>query len=271
MGLWELFKSKSDKELTEKAKTLIPRLIDTIHSNTILTLAIKATHRETFYQAEDAKDKTRVVDKSKEQSTTARDLMTKLRIDTELKAVEDRKHLLNKLLEETKEPALKQLLTGLNSIADEAEFELNILKAADDLEIRDVFCEIACFYLHFVDRYAYKVLGEKKRNVFIDTLFAEFPKALLRIFGKENAKWIDRVFTTLLDSRITQYSNYKKLIAEQNESEKDTLLWEFGKIVAEEVGMPKNPIFILQLTTIILESLEPLKLRDLLKGLAKET
>ncbi len=102
-------------------------------------------------------------------------------------------------------------------------------KALSDLAMEEL---VLC--LHVLDRLVSTKFGPQKRAVFMDALLPAACEAFCqRHFGGE---WLRRQFQTLYNERQLQYSGYRKLLPDKEESAKDTLFWEFGKMMSAKYG-----------------------------------
>jgi hypothetical protein len=92
--------------------------------------------------------------------------------------------------------------------------------------------EVIVFYMHLVDVFALGILGLEKREIFGDRLIVAVIKELLQVLSREVST--DDFGKALLDTynrRQIEYSRYKILIPEKDQPLKNTLYWEFSKIL----------------------------------------
>ncbi len=97
-----------------------------------------------------------------------------------------------------------------------------------------VLVEGIYFLLHLVDRSSFAILGPEKRDTFMKVVENE-------IFEKVIES--NKLRRTLIETycmRQKMYSNYVWGEKLKSESPVGTLLWEFGKIVAEMIEEPKS-------------------------------
>jgi hypothetical protein len=98
-----------------------------------------------------------------------------------------------------------------------------------------ILLEALLLTIHVVDRLAFQVLGPDRRNLFMDSL-------LDAIHGQLPAVGIPPVvLQEAYAEKQFHYSQFKKMFAPQEESPKDTLCWEFGKVIVTRYG-DANPI-----------------------------
>jgi hypothetical protein len=126
-----------------------------------------------------------------------------------------------------------------------------------DIRLRDkevapqFIIEVAVFYMHLLDRLAFAHLGPERREVFTDRLIVAIVKVILAELSKETSA--DDFCIALRDTynhRQIEYSRYKKLIPEKDESPKDTLYWEFSKILLSYLN-DQNPVAMLPLVASV--------------------
>ncbi len=92
--------------------------------------------------------------------------------------------------------------------------------------------EVIVFYMHLIDRLAFVHLGVEKREVFGDRFIVAVVKELLRELSREvSADEFGRTLRDTYNQRQTQYARYKALIPDKDAPLKDTLYWEFSKIL----------------------------------------
>ena len=92
--------------------------------------------------------------------------------------------------------------------------------------------EVIVFYMHLVDRLALAHFGVEKREVFGDRLIVAIVKEILRELGKDvSADDFGKALRDTYNHRQIQYARYKVLIPPKDEPLKDTLYWEFSKIL----------------------------------------
>jgi hypothetical protein len=89
---------------------------------------------------------------------------------------------------------------------------------------RSLLLEVLAFELHLADRLTFSTLGALGRATFMDALCA----ALAHRLGPPRAAELQDLY----NNRQHFYGQFPKLFAEDGESPKGTLLWEFGKLMA---------------------------------------
>ena len=92
--------------------------------------------------------------------------------------------------------------------------------------------EVIVFYMHLVDRLAFAHLGAAKRQVFGDRFIVAVVKEMLRELSKEiSADDFGKALRDTYNRRQMEYARYRVLIPAKDEPLKDTLYWEFSKIL----------------------------------------
>jgi len=93
--------------------------------------------------------------------------------------------------------------------------------------------QFICLFMSISDRIAFGSLGDEKRSLFIDNLILSVAKHL---FNKSLEEVDDSNIASKISSFIDSwnvfqgnYGNCKSMIADKDESPKDTLFWEFSK------------------------------------------
>jgi hypothetical protein len=131
--------------------------------------------------------------------------------------------------------------------------------------------EVIVFYMHLVDVFAFGILGLEKREVFGDRLIVAVVKELLRVLSRDiSADDFGKALRDTYNHRQIEYSRYKILIPEKDKPLKNTLYWEFSKIL---FGMmdDTNPatlmflnILVADMTNVMLN--EALKVDEVLRS-----
>jgi len=158
--------------------------------------------------------------------------------------------------------------------------------------------EFIFLFVHLTDRIAFGVFGLERRAHFMDSLAFWINKIMEDAtlyfspkFKKEMSVGekirVSNHYRTLLatkghefletimmgsfdheelNARSSEYSNYKKLFPEENESYKNTLFWEFGKHVSEVVtGHPTDITYITFAIRLAVNSVKNLDVQEKLK------
>lgn len=112
--------------------------------------------------------------------------------------------------------------------------------------------EVMVFYMHLVDRLAFSHLGAAGREAFADrfveTVLKESLKDLATIPDCDFAKSLRDTY----NRRQVQYTKYKSLVAKNDEPPKDTLCWEFSKILFGFLN-DTNPVHFTVLHLLVLK------------------
>ena len=127
-------------------------------------------------------------------------------------------------------------------------------------QARRVIAENAALFLRIVDEIAFSAMGADLSDEFIDALI-EFAAKDVQGRGVQPG-----TFAECLDERLAEYAGYRNWLPAKDESARGTLFWEFGKKIAEIIGIGRDAVFNLLLTNTILNTLATWQLRDLLQG-----
>ena len=95
-----------------------------------------------------------------------------------------------------------------------------------------------------------------KRNVFMDTLLSEVFQRVSKV-----CKYEKDAIGSLYNTRIVEYSKYEKILPEEDESPRGTLLWEFGEKIAALSGNPLDIAVVLYVQQAVALFLVNLPLR----------
>jgi hypothetical protein len=130
--------------------------------------------------------------------------------------------------------------------------------------------EVVVFYMHIVDRLAFRHLGPKRRQVFGDCFVLKVIEEFLRIpeKGIDPAAFASQLKDTY-NRRQIEYARYGELIPAKEDPPKDTLFWEFNKILFAFIN-DTNPVTLLFLNLFVvdisLELLKVIKVEEVLQG-----
>ncbi|HEX6977632.1 MAG TPA: hypothetical protein VF185_04765 [Patescibacteria group bacterium] len=138
----------------------------------------------------------------------------------------------------------------------------------------EVQYEFLFFFMHLTMRYAFGELGHEKRVKIQDFLSPTLQETTTKSwFGHWPDKYkegIKNEFYRNMNNAELEYSKYKKMFADKNESPKDTLFWEFGKNIARLSGHENDPIVMMKCIALCVEELKQIKLRELVIATGKE-
>jgi hypothetical protein len=127
----------------------------------------------------------------------------------------------------------------------------------------EVFIEMVLFGLHFTDRIAYQCLASDDRCTFMDALFLEVREYLSRIHETGvRAEAFRSGFQEAYKARQLEYSQFKKMFADEGEGTRDTLFWEFGRKLSDIFD--NNPMTHIMAASLASTTLVSLKLPELL-------
>lgn len=111
--------------------------------------------------------------------------------------------------------------------------------------------EVIVFYMHLVDRLAFAHLGAARCEAFGDRFVVAVVKEVLRELDKEvPADDFGQALRDTYNRRQVQYAGYKVLIPAKNEPLKDTLYWEFSKVLCGFLD-DQNPATLMFLNLLI--------------------
>jgi hypothetical protein len=131
----------------------------------------------------------------------------------------------------------------------------------EDDQARRVIAENAALFLRIVDEIAFTAMGADLSDGFIDALMEFVAKDAL-------GRGVDpETFARCLDERLAEYAGYRKWLPAKGESARGTLFWEFGKRIADIIGIGRDAVFNLLLTHTIMNTLAMWQLHELLKGI----
>jgi hypothetical protein len=129
-------------------------------------------------------------------------------------------------------------------------------------QARSIISETAALLIRVVDEVAFSALGPESSDEFMEAP-VEFVGLDLQGRGVQRA-----TFAQLLEERLTEYAGYRKWVPGRGENTKGTLFWEFGKKVADIVGVGNDPVFNVLLTNVLMRSLAEWRTAELLRGVA---
>lgn len=134
-----------------------------------------------------------------------------------------------------------------------------------------VALEFLLLYINFCDREIFQLVETKERDIIMSGIVSDTSKRLekydenllIKLAGEETSKNISQYFiywskvaysinfVNLYNERQLEYSAFKELAPQKDESPKNTLLWEFGKKINTIVLGRPDDIVILMHTNII--------------------
>jgi len=133
----------------------------------------------------------------------------------------------------------------------------------------EIILKFQFLFLHITDRMAFGILGHEKRANFMDILGEITVESTVEsAFPSQDPQKKEQVKKSMFDDlnvSNVDYSKYKKMFAEKNESHKDTLFWEFGKRLSETVDNTMDIVYIMLAISLAVGSLKKLKIADVLE------
>ena len=142
-------------------------------------------------------------------------------------------------------------------------------KFSEGIDFRDASAgpqfavEVIVFYLHLIDRLAFRELGAAKRNIFCDRLASAVTENLTDDLRESLHETYNR--------RQMQYGKCKVLFPKKGDPLKDTIFWEFSKILFGFFDIT-NPATLMLINTLVADTTvlmlnDVLHIEDVLKEL----
>jgi len=129
-----------------------------------------------------------------------------------------------------------------------------------DLSLR-AEAETAALLLLIIDEMASRSLLYRDKAYFM-TQLGGFVGQLIEQRGLLEAS----VFAKLSEARRVEYANYEKWIAEEGQTAKGTVLWEYAKKVALALGIGRNALFNMTLSILLAKQIRRWNVVELLRG-----
>lgn len=170
----------------------------------------------------------------------------------------------------------KNSLAGLNLVKSLLDEEGKIKfsrEVPDTYASLFVMLEFAYLYLHMTYRMACVYLDMEPINLLMKELEVRCISAIIdyALFGLPvNAK--SKLKKQAFDGfhvRWNEYCKYVKAFPQKDEGAKDTLFWEFGKIIAELAGLEKKLACNHACNTLAVKVLEDLETKSFIKNVKK--
>jgi hypothetical protein len=152
--------------------------------------------------------------------------------------------------------------SGLPSAARNLYEDLRLFARDLSPEQAEFTVEELIFCLHLIKRFASSAMSHKKQALFSDGLLSEVIRVLSSSLGPgADASKFRVEFLSIYNIRSAKYAKYRKLIPEQGEGTRNTLLWEYGKQIMAKFFPDKNTSYI----GVTLIGHTPLKILDSLR------
>lgn len=135
----------------------------------------------------------------------------------------------------------------------------------DGNDAQQFVIEVIVFYMHLVDVLAFGILGPERRKIFGDRLIIAVVRELLQLLSRDIcADDFGEALRGTYNRRQIEYSRYRVLIPEKDRPLKNTLYWEFSKIL---FGMldAANPAMLMFLNVLVAD-LTDVMLNEALKA-----
>ena len=134
-----------------------------------------------------------------------------------------------------------------------------------DTEYFSILFEFIYFYLHLTDRFAFGHMNEEQRG----SLMIELEELSITVavdavclgWPEDKKERIKEECMGNFHISVAEYSKCKKWLPEKGEGAKDTLLWEFGKIIAKLAEQEHAIIFNLTVAQTVTNSLKDLDIK----------
>jgi hypothetical protein len=145
-----------------------------------------------------------------------------------------------------------------------------------DTEINfKVISEGLCYHYHCTDRIAWENLDEGKRSDFMDAVAYVTAQASTEIiaeimFHRGDGTALEELKTVLMDDLYRanlEYGSYPWVDADNVGKMKGTVVWEFGKKVAQMVERQDDVSFIIPFAASAIMTMRALQIRDILMEL----
>jgi hypothetical protein len=161
-----------------------------------------------------------------------------------------------RLTTEQKADLLGERLLG--AVPEVASFILSKLDDTPSVQVTErnreqLLIELFVFYMHILDRMAFRHLGPSGRDVFAERL-ANIVAAAIAESQWVNASRADGPdrFQSTYNERQLEYANYKEFYPQGQEPWKDTLFWECGKILFG-LTASHNPVDLTLLAMMVMD------------------
>lgn len=135
----------------------------------------------------------------------------------------------------------------------------------DDSKFEEIFEEMLFFYLHFIDRNVFLLLGAEKRDVYMDAVVLEIINGVFRANKMDTQELTEFItyFKTKYNKRQIEYWKFEELFSMSRAIGVNTVFWEFSKKIARIFGSETdeeiNSMSLLVLTSILTYSPVALK------------
>jgi hypothetical protein len=134
-----------------------------------------------------------------------------------------------------------------------------------------IYFEILYLFLHLTDRYAFGKLEEPKRDKILSKIEDKSIDISLGTMNKNMPYDLRRQLTIECRTNfyyfVEEFSYYKRLIPDENESPKETVLWEFGKRISSLVSVEYDIAIITLCTDLAIEGWGNLKIHEFIDSI----
>ena len=131
-----------------------------------------------------------------------------------------------------------------------------------------IFYQFLFLFYHLVDRIAFEVLGSENRKPFMGILWLELFEISLIKEQPHGMSEYRGALKEMYGDFIDRYDNCKEFVAsEKDGSLAGTLLWEFGKDLAEILFFQKDVGCILLCNSLVMEALGDINIKEVIKNI----
>ena len=169
---------------------------------------------------------------------------------------EQASEVFSELLVRSSDRCLTELKNQLSD-DNEKKVEFDEIK---DLTIKKLFL---FFFIHFIDRRAFSILTPENRKALMDPIgyrtISEFIKSNVNHDDQIDQDNLTRQHLEELNSFVLKFNKYKKIIPLKDESQKDTLFWEFSKEISQAIDNSVDIKYVIianQLATLVITNLK---------------
>jgi len=139
----------------------------------------------------------------------------------------------------------------------------------DQEQLSEIFWEYLYFFIHLTDRMACSALGDVARRTVIEELGTFAVLATLKAFNHQGTDSTFERHMAHLNSAVSEYSCFTKVVPAAGEGAKDTLLREFSKKINKIIGSETNPGALLGEQMVITQIAENLDIPTFVKAMSK--
>lgn len=174
-----------------------------------------------------------------------------------------REDYLNKIFRNSIEDA-----NAIRRLAEDKSFEQN-KQGLSDTEWLSIAFEFIYFYLHLTDRFAFEHMNEEQRAVLMTGVekicISSAVNAICHEWAGDLKEKTKKECMENFYVSMQEYSKYKKWFAEKGKGTKNTLFWEFGKVIAKLAGRENDIRYVTFCIEIVINSLKDLDIKSFIE------